>query len=158
MPTELRDGQGEELRQRGKEYGTTTGRPRRCGWFDGVAARYANRINRFDTLCVTLLDVLDTFDEIRICVGYELGGRRVEGFPASCSEADSIRPVYETLEGWKRDTTRVRSWADLPDAARAYIERLGRVVGSEVGIVGVGPDRVQSIVKPGSWLARTVDL
>jgi adenylosuccinate synthase len=160
MPTELVDdagGYGQMLRDRGQEYGTTTGRPRRCGWFDGVAARYANRINRFDALCVMKTDVLDTVDEIRICVGYRLDGEEVRGFPAAVGAASRIEPVYETVPGWMSNTTGVRRWKDLPEAARNYLVRLGEVVGAEIGLIGVGPERTQSILKPGSWLAGLLD-
>ncbi|HET9299819.1 MAG TPA: adenylosuccinate synthetase, partial [Candidatus Polarisedimenticolaceae bacterium] len=160
MPTELTDGPqgvGERLRQRGREFGTVTGRPRRCGWFDAVATAYATRLNRFDAVCVTLLDVLDAFDEIKVCVAYTVGDRgpRVDSIPASLAAAESCRPVYETLPGWSTDTTGVRRWEDLPANARAYLDFLGANIGSEVAVVGVGPDRTQSIVRPRSWLART---
>jgi adenylosuccinate synthase len=157
MPSELDDGpegDGEKLRRRGREYGTTTGRPRRCGWFDGVAARYANRVNRFDEACITLLDVLDDFDEIRVCVSYRIDGERFDRFPASAARAARVEPVWETLPGWKTDTTGLRGWDELPAAARSYLDRLGEIIGSPVGLVGVGPDRAQSIVRPGSWVER----
>lgn len=157
MPSELiDDAAGELIRERGHEYGTTTGRPRRCGWFDGVAARYANRINRFDAVCITLLDVLDVFEEIKLCTGYLLDGKAVESIPASVSRAERIEPVYETHRGWNTDTTAVRRWEDLPAEARAYLSRLEEVIGAEVALVGVGPDRVQSILRPDSWLTRNV--
>ena len=159
MPTELDDGPqgaGEKLRQRGREYGTTTGRPRRCGWFDGVAARYANRINRFDGACVMLLDVLDGFDEIRVCVDYRTGGGRLEGFPASVSATEAVEPVWETCAGWMCDTTGIRRWAELPGPARQYLDRLGAIIGTEVVLAGVGPERSQTLVRPGSWLARQI--
>jgi len=157
MPSELiDDAAGDLIRERGHEYGTTTGRPRRCGWFDGVAARYANRINRFDAACITLLDVLDAFEEIRLCIGYRLDGQPLESFPASVSQAERIEPVYETHPGWNTDTTGVRVWEDLPAEAQAYLTRLEEVIGTEVALVGVGPDRVQSILRPGSWLTRHV--
>jgi adenylosuccinate synthase len=158
MPTELDDGPegiGQKLRDRGHEYGTTTGRPRRCGWFDGVAAAYANRLNRFDTVCITLVDVLDTFEEIRVCTGYRLDGREIRSIPASAVEAERVEPVWETLPGWMSDTTGIRHWEDLPELARGYLERLGELIGAEIGMVGVGPDRTQTIVRPGSWLTRT---
>lgn len=154
MPSELEGPTGDLLRQRGKEFGTTTGRPRRCGWFDGVAARYANRINRFDAACVTLLDVLDGFDEIGVCVGYRQDGRELKGIPASVARTERVEPVFEMLPGWNADTTAIRDWNDLPPLAREYLDRLGRIIGTEVALVGVGPDREQSILKPGSWLAR----
>jgi len=157
MPTELNDGpdgHGERLRQRGREFGTVTGRPRRCGWFDGVAAAYANRINRFDAACVMLLDVLDAFDEIQVCVGYRLDGRTIRSFPPCVADASRIEPVYETLPGWKKDTTGARRWDDLPDAARRYLTRLGEVIGAEIALVSVGPDRAQTIVRPGGAIAK----
>jgi adenylosuccinate synthase len=157
MPTELLDGpdgNGERLRQRGREFGTVTGRPRRCGWFDGVAAAYANRINRFDAVCVMLLDVLDAFDEIRVGVGYRLDGRAIRSFPPCVADALRIEPVYETLPGWKTDTTSVRRWDDLPAAARSYLTRLGEVIGADIALVSVGPDRAQSIVRPGGSIAK----
>jgi adenylosuccinate synthase len=161
MPTELLDGPdgfGESLRKRGREFGTVTGRPRRCGWFDGVAASYANRINRFDSICVMLLDVLDTFDEIPVCVGYRLDGKSVRSFPPCVDDASRIEPVYETLPGWKQDTTGARRWDDLPEAAKAYLARLAAVVGAEISLVSVGPDREQTIVKPGGPIAKRLAL
>jgi len=157
MPTELDDGpdgMGERLRRRGREYGTTTGRPRRCGWFDGVAGWYATRINRFDAACVTLLDVLDDFDEILVCSGYRIDGEVVRAFPAGLSRAVRVEPVYEAIPGWREDLTGARAWSDLPAAALRYLDRLGEILGTEVAMVGVGPDREQSIVRPGSWMAR----
>jgi adenylosuccinate synthase len=157
MPTELDDGPdgfGETLRKRGREYGTVTGRPRRCGWFDGVAAAYANRINRFDVLAVMLLDVLDTLDEIPVCVGYRLDGKPARAFPASVADAARIEPVFERLPGWRSDTTAITRWDDLPAAARGYVARLGEIVGAEVALVSVGPDRAQSVVRPGSAIAK----
>ncbi len=161
MPTECDDGpQGvaRKLRDRGREYGTTTGRPRRCGWFDGVAARYANRINRYDCVCVTLLDVLDVFEEIRVCVGYRIDGREVRSFPPSIALAARIEPVYATFEGWGTDITRIRSWNALPQTALHYLERIGEILGAEVALAGVGPERTQSLVRPGSWLATRLRL
>jgi adenylosuccinate synthase len=159
MPTELDDGPdgvGELIRRRGKEYGTTTGRPRRCGWFDGVAAAYACRINRFDAACVMLLDVLDEIDEIRICTGYRLDGRTLSSLPPRLADAERVVPVYETHPGWRVDTSGVRRWHDLPEAARAYLKRLGEVMRTEVAVVSVGPDRDESGSREGGegieWL------
>lgn len=159
MPTELDDGPtgfGERLRRRGREYGTTTGRPRRCGWFDGVAGWYATRINRFDAACVTLLDVLDEFDEIPLCSAYRIDGASVRAFPANLARRSGVEAVYETLPGWMCDLTGARAWSDLPPAALAYLRRLGEVLGTDVAMVGVGPDREQSIVRPGSWVERAL--
>jgi len=161
MPTECDDGPegvGQRLRDRGHEYGTTTGRPRRCGWFDAVAARYANRINRYDCICVTLLDVLDAFDEIRVCVGYRVDGEELTSVPPSVALAERIEPVYESFEGWNEDTTRIQQWAELPVAARRYLDWIGEIVGTEVALAGVGPERTQSLVRPGSWLANRLGL
>ncbi|MDH3627692.1 MAG: adenylosuccinate synthase [Acidobacteriota bacterium] len=157
MPTELEDGDdgfGQKMRVRGKEFGTTTGRPRRCGWFDGVSACYANRVNRFDAVAITLVDVLDTFEEIQICTGYRLDGKPIRALPASTAATATIEPIYESHPGWMCDTTAIRSWEELPSNAKKYAERLAEVIGSEVAMVGVGPDREQSILKPGSWLER----
>jgi len=161
LPTEILDGpegRGELLRKRGREYGTTTGRPRRCGWFDGAAARHAQRLNRFDAAGLTLLDVLDVFEEIRVCVGYRLDGRMIESIPASAVDAARVEPVYETLPGWRQDTSGVRSWSSLPDEARRFVDRLGEVIGCEIALVGVGPERSQSVVRPGSWLESRLGL
>jgi len=158
MPTELADGDGDKIRERGHEYGTTTGRPRRCGWFDGVAARYAARINQFDGACISLMDVLDEFDEVSICVAYRHQGRQLDCLPASVALAESVEPVYETMPGWKTDITGVRRWDELPQAAHDYLDRLGQIIGAEVAVVGVGPEREQSVFKPGSWLTRQIDL
>ena len=157
MPTELLDGPeglGETLRKRGREFGTVTGRPRRCGWFDGAAAAYAQRINRFDAACIMLLDVLDTFDEIPVCTGYTLDGRAMRSFPPVVADAMRLKPVFERLPGWKSDTTGITAWDDLPREARAYLDRLGAIIGTEIAMVSVGPDRAQSIVRPGSVLER----
>ena len=122
-----------------------------------VAARYAQRINRYNGACISLLDVLDDFPEITICVGYRLGGKDVRGMPASVEQAEAIEPVYETLPGWNTDISGIRDWNDLPPAARQYVDRLGEVIGTEISMVGVGPERTQSLVRPGSWLAAQLD-
>jgi adenylosuccinate synthase len=154
MPTELDDADGQRLRDRGHEYGTTTGRPRRCGWFDGVAARYTNRINRCRGICLTLLDVLDSFEEIRICRGYRIDGRELTSPTASVAEMERVEPVYESHAGWNSETTNLRRWEDLPAPAIAYLDRIGEIIGTQVNLVGVGPERTQTLVRPGSWLAE----
>src|SRR4029079_13872182 len=141
-------------RQRGREFGTVTGRPRRTGWCDGVAAAYANRINRFDAVCGMLLAGLDVLDEIPVCVGYKLDGKTLRTFPATNAEASRIEPVFETLPGWHTDTTKIVRWEDLPRGALHYLDRLGQIIGAEVALVSVGPDRGQTIVRPGSSLWR----
>jgi adenylosuccinate synthase len=147
MPTELTDDLGEAIRQAGQEYGTTTGRPRRCGWFDAVAGRHAVRINGFDTLAVTRLDILDTQPTLKICVAYELDGARAEDFPGRTEVLERCRPVYEQLAGWQSSTVRAASWSELPSAARGYVERIGELLNVPVGIVGIGAGREQSIIR-----------
>jgi adenylosuccinate synthase len=161
LPTELDDGpegSGEKLRKRGREYGTTTGRARRCGWFDGVAAAYSNRLNRFDAVCVMLLDVLDAFDEVRVCTAYRIDGVRTETIPASLPSSARVEAEYETLPGWMTDLSGVRRWEDLPPAARRYLDRLGEVIGAEVALASVGPERSQTVMRPGSWLSRRLEI
>ena len=139
---------GERIRRVGKEYGTVTGRPRRCGWFDVVAARHAARISGSTELAVMLLDVLSGIDELNVAVAYEREGRRVDELPAALPDFEKCRPVYETLSGWSEPITEVRQWADLPRQARTYVEFLGKQVGVPVRIVSVGPDRRQTILLP----------
>ncbi len=145
FPTELDDEFGQHIRDRGKEYGTTTGRPRRCGWFDAVAVRYTARLGGVDCLSMMMLDVLSELDEIKVCVAYELGGQRIDYFPSHAEDLRRVRPVYESLPGWQQDVTRVREYDDLPAAAQNYLQRISQLVGRPVGIVSVGPDREQTI-------------
>lgn len=149
FPTEMLEGEAEMaelIRERGNEYGSVTRRPRRCGWFDAVATRYAAELNGFDSLALTKLDVLDPLDEIKVCVGYEVDGRRVDTFPALASELTRIRPVYETLPGWNADTLGVTEFADLPDNARRYVEFLSDRIGVEIGLISTGPERDQTVL------------
>jgi adenylosuccinate synthase len=136
---------GERLRETGQEYGASTGRPRRCGWFDAVAARYTARLSGADTLAVMLLDVLSELDEIKICTAYEIAGQRVSVFPSHVDDLRLAKPVYETLPGWRAEISDVRSIADLPHNAQRYLDRLSEVVGRRVEIVSVGPDRDQTM-------------
>lgn len=145
MPTEQDNAIGEHLRQRGREYGTVTQRPRRCGWFDAVAARYTARLSGADELAVMLLDVLGGLDELKICSAYRIGGQRVTQFPAHVDDLRHAEPEFETLPGWKEELSSVRSEADLPEAARRYIARIGELLGRPVSIVSVGPDREETI-------------
>jgi adenylosuccinate synthase len=148
FPTELDDGPdgiGERIRRTGREYGTVTGRPRRCGWFDAVATRYTAALNDADELAVMLLDVLSDLPEIRIAVAYELDGQRLDHFPTDAFVLERCRPVYETLPGWHQDVSTARRLTDLPNAARRYVERLGELLGRSVTIISVGPDRAQTI-------------
>lgn len=141
FPTELFDETGQTIRERGREYGTTTGRPRRTGWFDGVAARQVVRLNGITDVALTLLDVLDTFDEINVCTGYQLDGRQLDHVPARADALAQVTPVYTTLPGWQVSTRLARSAADLPAEASAYIAFLESVMGAPVSVAGVGPGR-----------------
>jgi adenylosuccinate synthase len=145
FPTEQDNATGQHLRDRGREYGTVTLRPRRCGWFDAVAVRYTARLGGVDSLAIMLLDVLSELEEIKICTAYELDGERVKVFPSHVDDLRRARPVYETLPGWKREISDVRTVAGLPAKSRAYLDRISEVIGREVQIVSVGPDRDQTI-------------
>ena len=148
FPTELDDGPtgiGETIRKIGREYGTVTGRPRRCGWLDLVAVRYSAALAGADEVTVMLLDVLSSLSELKICVAYELDGQRITDFPADAFLLERCRPVYETLPGWKSEISAARQPGDLPAAARRYIDRIAALVELPVSIVSVGPDREQTI-------------
>jgi adenylosuccinate synthase len=146
FPTEQDNATGEHIRRRGNEYGTVTRRPRRCGWFDAVAARYTARLSGVDSLAVMLLDVLDELSELKICTAYELDGRRTTDFPAHADDLRRVVPVYETWPGWQQDLTGATSLGDLPAAARRYLDRIGELLGRPVEVVSVGPDRNQTIL------------
>ena len=143
FPTELHDEIGEHLRERGAEFGTTTGRPRRTGWFDAVLARYSSRLNGVSEIALTKFDILDQIDTIRICTGYTLDGESIDTPPARIDDYARVVPVYEDLPGWLEDTTAASSMEDLPVAARDYVERIEELVGAQVRFVGVGPHRRQ---------------
>jgi len=145
LPTEGDAVTAERIRQLGGEFGATTGRPRRCGWFDAVVVRYAVRVNGLTHLAVTKLDVLDTFAEIPVCVGYRLDGEPFDSMPADLERIDRVEPVYETLPGWNRSLGDVRRLADLPPAARAYVDRLQDLVHAPIRYVSVGTRRDQII-------------
>src|SRR6476620_2343457 len=147
FPTEMLDKEEEManlIRQRGNEYGSVTRRPRRCGWFDAVATRYAAELNGFDSIALTKLDVLDTLPEIRVCTGYEINGKRIDTFPAVSNELRLIKPIYETLPGWESETLGVTSFDELPDNARRYVELLSDQIGVEIGLISTGPERDQT--------------
>ena len=149
LPTELLDAEGEALRERGVEYGTSTGRARRCGWYDAVAVHFSVRLAGYSSIALTKLDVLDGFERIRIGVAYRdpADGREWTTVPASASVYERLEPVYEELPGWQADTTACRSWGDLPEGARAYVERLEALAGVPISHVSVGPERAQMIVR-----------
>ncbi|MCL2787974.1 MAG: adenylosuccinate synthase [Micrococcales bacterium] len=141
FPTELHDDEGERLRAAGHEFGTTTGRPRRCGWFDVPVVRYAARINGVTDIALTKLDVLTGREKVPVCVAYDVGGHRHDELPVSQSDIHHAVPIYENLDGWDADITGARTTADLPKAARHYVETLEEMVGTRISIVGVGPAR-----------------
>ena len=144
FPTELLDESGEELRQAGGEFGATTGRPRRCGWFDAIASSYSCMVNGVDNLAMTKLDVLDYFAELKICTAYEIDGKITKDMPTSSAELVKVKPLYETLPGWNCSTTEVRTWDGLPENARKYLERIAELVDAKIAIVSVGPKREQT--------------
>ncbi|HEY0809132.1 MAG TPA: adenylosuccinate synthetase, partial [Longimicrobiales bacterium] len=146
LPTELDEELGNRLRELGGEYGATTGRPRRCGWFDAVVVRYSARVNGLTGLAVTKLDVLDTFDEIKIGTGYDIEGQRFHSvFPYDLSALDHAQPCYETMKGWGTNTSTARSISDLPKNARAYLDRIQEICEVPIAFVSVGTRRDQII-------------
>jgi len=145
FPTEQDNDIGQHIRDRGNEYGTVTRRPRRCGWFDAVAARYTARLSGVDVLAVMLLDVPSQLPEMKICTAYEINGQRTTDFPSHVDDLRQVVPIYETLPGWQEEITEVRKIADLPKNARAYLDRMSELIGRPVEVVSVGPDRVQTM-------------
>jgi adenylosuccinate synthase len=150
FPTELKGAEGDLLRDLGGEFGSTTGRPRRCGWLDLVALRFASELNHFEGLILTKLDVLDSFEEIKVCVGYEIEGERVERMPSSLSHLERARPIYETLKGWKSSTKGISDPSQLPANAREYIRFIEDFTGTEVIMLSTGPKREEYL-----WLRET---
>jgi len=147
FPTEDKGALGELLRTKGGEYGATTGRPRRCGWNDLVAAEYSVKINGLDCIALTKLDVLSNFDEIKVCVAYEIDGRIRKHFPSSCAELAKANPVYESLSGWKEDISACRCFEDLPQSARDYVRFIEEHTGVPVALIGVGAGREDTILR-----------
>ena len=158
LPTELAGAMGNRLRESGHEYGAVTGRPRRCGWYDAVAARYGVRINGLDALALTKLDVLDGLDEIPVCTAYRSGGRTLTDFPSDVSQLAACEPVYETMPGWSKPTKGLRRFADLPDAARRYVARLEEVSGVPAAIISTGSERDDTIVREDILKLRIAEL
>ncbi len=145
FPTELDDEIGQTLGERGHEFGTVTGRKRRCGWFDAVMVRQAIKIGGIDGIALTKLDVLDTLETLQICVGYETGSGRIERFPASAREQAAVRPVYETVPGWSDSTRGARRWADLPASAVKYIRRIEELIEAPVALLSTSPEREDTV-------------
>jgi adenylosuccinate synthase len=159
FPTEMLAGEeemGQLIRERGREYGAVTGRPRRCGWFDAFATRYAADINGFTSVALTKLDVLDALDEIKVCTGYRLGDNPCESFPAVSQDLRRVEPIYTTLPGWKTSTEGITDIDALPTAARQYIEFLSHEIGVEIGLVSTGPERGQTIILKDSALGKWI--
>lgn len=147
MPTELLDEDGEKLREIGHEYGTTTGRARRCGWFDAVVGRFSTDVNGATRIAITRLDILDSFPVLKICVAYELDGARIETIPTNAAELARCKPIYEELSGWMQSTCEARTFDELPEAARRYVDRIAELLDVPVDLVGVGAARLQAIVR-----------
>ncbi|MEQ9309635.1 MAG: adenylosuccinate synthase [Balneolaceae bacterium] len=147
FPSELLDETGEELRKKGHEFGATTGRPRRCGWLDLVALKYAVRINGMNELTLTKMDVMDGFEEIKVCTSYIINGVETKVFPLSLEEVENIEPVYTTLPGWNKDISGMTSWDELPDTAKTYIEFVEDYLGVQFTIISTGPKRSETIVR-----------
>lgn len=145
FPTELTGPTGEKLREIGEEYGATTGRPRRCGWFDGVAIAYASWLNGFTGIAVTKLDILDNFETVKVCVGYRLDNEILDHVPDTAMQ-ELVEPVYETWAGWQCDTSNAREWIDLPEKAQAYLRRIEELAGAAIRFISVGPERSQIII------------
>ena len=145
FPTELENSTGEKIRQLGNEFGTTTGRPRRCGWFDAVALKYTARLSGVTRLALMMMDVLAHFEELKVCVAYELDGKRLETFPAHADQLRRCTPIYETIPGWNQPVDDVRQVSDFPSGALDYVKRIEELVGIPVGVLSVGPDRAQTI-------------
>ena len=146
FPTEQLNEIGDTIRDAGHEYGTVTGRPRRTGWLDACVVRYAGLLSGIDYMAITRLDILDCMDEIKMCVAYKYKGEIINEIPASLKVLAEVEPVYETFEGWKTDISGIRTYEELPEKARIYLERMAEVTGIDLGIVSVGPNRDQTIV------------
>lgn len=145
MPTELFDAAGQEMRDRGHEYGTNTGRPRRCGWFDAVAGRFVAQLNGMNAAVITKLDVLDTFPTIKICTSYQLHGKHIHSLPATQNDLAACEPIYEELEGWQCDTSCISTYEELPGAAKNYLKRIEELLETPVAMVSVSPQRGRTI-------------
>ena len=145
FPTELLDEIGHHIREKAVEYGTTTGRPRRCGWFDAVLGRYSSMINGYTSVALTRLDVLDEMETLKICTGYRLNGSVLTDPPASAAALAKCQPIYEELPGWLTSTREARSFEDLPPQARQYVERIQELISAPIDLIAVGPRREESI-------------
>jgi adenylosuccinate synthase len=157
FPTEALDAAGDLIRNRGHEFGSVTGRPRRCGWFDGPLLKYSAMLNGFETMVLTKLDVLDELETIPVCVGYKIDGSVTTEMPATVRELAKAEPVYQELPGWMSSTEGISDWDALPAAARGYVEFLENLTGVEAGCVSTGPERTQTVVRAGSTFAGLME-
>ena len=146
FPTELFDEAGRTLGERGHEFGTVTGRPRRCGWFDACLLRQTSKVSGMNGIALTKLDVLDGFDELKVCVGYRLNGKELDHLPAAHDEQAMVQPIYEVLKGWHESTQGARSWADLPAQAIKYVKRLEELIEAPVALLSTSPEREDTIL------------
>jgi adenylosuccinate synthase len=146
FPTEQDNEIGQRIRELGHEYGTTTGRPRRCGWFDAVAVRYATRLSGIHALSLMMLDVVSQLPEVKVCVAYELDGQQIHHVPCQVADLRRVQPVYETFPGWLQDVSHATKLAELPAAAHRYLERISQLVGVPIEVISVGPARAQTIL------------
>jgi adenylosuccinate synthase len=153
LPTELTGELGNRLRESGQEFGAVTGRPRRCGWYDAVAVRFAARVNGLDALALTKLDVLDGLPELQVCTGYRLRGAVIEDMPGDLAQFSACEPIYETIGGWSQPTAGVRKYEDLPAEARAYIARIEEITGVPAAVLSTGSAREDTIIRDGSVAA-----
>jgi adenylosuccinate synthase len=158
FPTELQDEIGEKIRQKGGEYGATTGRPRRCGWFDAVVANHSIRLNGIREMVITKLDVLNDFDTIKICVGYRVDGKIYYHVPSNIETLTRAEPIYEELEGWKTEVRGARSFKDLPTKAKRYIRRIEKLIGTKIMMISVGSERDETIEVKNPFLKRSRNL
>jgi adenylosuccinate synthase len=156
FPTEISGEAGNLIRKRGAEFGASTGRPRRCGWFDAPAARYSALLNCFQGIAITKLDVLDAFAELQVCTGYKYKGTPINEFPPEIQVLEKIEPVYETVPGWNCNTAGIRQYEQLPDRARDYLKRLSDLVETEFSLISTSPEREDTILVKDSWLGRTL--
>ncbi|MEE9187616.1 MAG: adenylosuccinate synthase [Bacteroidota bacterium] len=147
FPTEQLNETGDRMRSIGQEYGTTTGRPRRCGWLDAVLLRYSVMVNGFERLAISKLDVLDNFDEIQVCIGYEVNGKLLKKFPSDVNTLSKVKPIYETFKGWNTKLSGARAFADLPESARKYVDVMERFSGAKISLISVGARREQTVTK-----------
>jgi len=154
LPTELQDQLGEKIRERGEEYGATTGRPRRCGWFDAVVVNHSIRISGIQGMVITKLDVLNDFDKIKLCVGYRMNGKVIRHVPSNLERLKSAEPVYEELDGWNKDIKEARKYSDLPANAKRYIRRIEELIDTKIVMISVGSERNETIEMRNPYLKR----